>query len=95
MNYDRFINENKSDIDAYAVFAGVDYDLTDELTLQGSIRYTHSKRKFAGCLRDSGGQIAAGDQSTRLSANRRWCVRHTGPCDISGFTDRDEHAFGK
>jgi len=59
VNYDTFINENKSDIDAYAVFAGVDYDLTDELTLQGSIRYTHSKRKFAGCLRDYGGQLAA------------------------------------
>ena len=37
-----------------AGFGGVDFKLTDTLTLQGSARYTDVRTKFEGCLLDSG-----------------------------------------
>jgi iron complex outermembrane receptor protein len=41
------------------VFGGLDYSVTSALTLQGSVRYTHSKRVFDGCAQDAGdGQLA-------------------------------------
>ncbi|HKX23189.1 MAG TPA: TonB-dependent receptor, partial [Rhizorhapis sp.] len=37
-----------------AVFGSGEFNVTDQLTLQGSIRYTDEKRKFNGCLADAG-----------------------------------------
>ena len=42
-----------------AVFGSGEFNVTDQLTLQGSIRYTDEKRKFNGCLADSGVDPAA------------------------------------
>ncbi|WP_333605271.1 TonB-dependent receptor [Novosphingobium sp.] len=36
-----------------AVFGSLDYNITDQLTLQGSIRYTHHDRHFVGCIMDA------------------------------------------
>lgn len=42
-----------------AVFSSGEFDVTDQLTLQASVRYTEEKRKFNGCLADSGVDPAA------------------------------------
>lgn len=46
-----------------AVFANLDWKITDSLTLQGGARYTDQRREFAGCTYDSG----AGDFSAVVS----------------------------
>jgi len=51
------INRSRQKITTKAVFGSLDYDITDTLTAQGSIRYTKSKRIFNGCLRDKGDGI--------------------------------------
>ncbi len=44
-----------------AGFGALDVKLTSKLTLQGSARYTNQKRRFSGCLEDTGdGRLAAG-----------------------------------
>ena len=44
-----------------AVFANVDYHLTDQLIAHGGIRYTKSRDRFTGCTGDSAnGSLAAG-----------------------------------
>lgn len=54
-----FINLNNQNVSTPAVFGSLDYSVTAALTLQGSVRYTHSKRVFNGCAQDTGdGQLA-------------------------------------
>ena len=50
---------NDQDVETKAVFASVDYNLTDTLIAQAAVRYTKSENDFEGCLLDSNGQIAA------------------------------------
>jgi iron complex outermembrane recepter protein len=38
-----------------AGFAGIDYKLTDTLTIEGSARYTEDRTDFKGCTADAGG----------------------------------------
>lgn len=53
-------NRSFSDIETVAAFAGVDFHVTEQLTLQLSGRYTSQERAFAGCLADTGrGDLAA------------------------------------
>ena len=42
------------DILDYAGFGDLSYDLTDQLTLKGGLRYTVDQRNFKGCTKDSG-----------------------------------------
>lgn len=63
-------------IDTSSVFGGVDFHVTDELTLQGSVRYAAQNRDFNGCIADAGaGQtgVSAADAfsflATILSGN--------------------------
>jgi len=52
--------QNQQNVESKAVYANLEYQLTDTLTLQGGLRYTDSKRYFAGCTRDNGdGTVAA------------------------------------
>ncbi len=51
--------QNDQDIDTFAVFANVDYNLTDTLLIHGGLRYTDSTNEFTGCSRDSGDGTAA------------------------------------
>lgn len=54
-------DDNDQRIKSKSVFGSLDYKLTDQLTAQGSIRYTKEDRKFEGCTRDSGnGELSAG-----------------------------------
>ena len=48
------VNIHNDKITTKAVFGSVDYKITDNLTAQGSIRYTKDKREFSGCLADKG-----------------------------------------
>lgn len=58
--WDGFQVINNQKITTYSGFGSLDYEVTDKLKLQGSIRYTKQNRDFAGCGRDNGnGQIAA------------------------------------
>jgi iron complex outermembrane recepter protein len=58
-DYDGFDVENDQKIKTYGGFGSVDFALTDQLTLQGSARYTKQDRDYAGCGRDPGdGEIA-------------------------------------
>lgn len=51
---------NKQSVESYATFGGLDYELSQNLTLQGSLRYTWQQNNFNGCLWDSGdGRLAA------------------------------------
>lgn len=59
-----------SEVDSYAVFANIDWGLTDELTATGGIRYSKQDRAYEYCLFDSGaGDLAAAISraSTQLS----------------------------
>src|SRR3546814_3970406 len=51
-NYSDYLN-NQRPI-SKAVFGSFDYELTDQLTIRGSARYTKEKRRFSGCLADGG-----------------------------------------
>ena len=44
----------KQDVETRAVFASGNWNLTDQLRLEGGVRYTRQSRDFAGCLRDTG-----------------------------------------
>ncbi len=50
-------------INTYAGFANIDWDLVDNITVQGGIRYTDQKNRFEGCVYDTG----AGDLSAAFS----------------------------
>lgn len=55
---------------SWAVFANLDVDVTDRLTLEGGGRYTDERRRFQGCSYDGGdGSLAAyvGRVATTLS----------------------------
>ncbi|WP_176594218.1 TonB-dependent receptor [Sphingobium sp. EM0848] len=45
---------NDQKINAKAVFGNVDFKLTDQLSVQGGIRYAKEDRDFKGCLADNG-----------------------------------------
>jgi len=47
-------NLNDQRINTKAAFGSLDINLTKQLTLQGSVRYTTQDRDFTGCLADSG-----------------------------------------
>lgn len=58
--YNDFIATNSQNIETKSGFGSLDFDLTDRLTLQGSIRYSDQTRSFRGCTRDGGaGDLAA------------------------------------
>ncbi|WP_395397910.1 TonB-dependent receptor [Novosphingobium sp. BL-8A] len=46
-----------------AVFANLDYDIGDKITLHGGIRYTDTKIDFAGCTADRGFALGQGIQN--------------------------------
>jgi iron complex outermembrane receptor protein len=51
---------NHQKIDTEAVFGSVSLGLTNQVTFEGSARYTWEKRDFVGCIRDAGdGSLAA------------------------------------
>lgn len=52
--------QNDQDIETYALFGTVDYELSEGVTLQGGIRYTRSINDFEGCSLDSGDGTASG-----------------------------------
>jgi len=45
---------DKQTTTGYAVFANVEYPLTEQLTVQGGVRYTDTRKKFYGCGNDGG-----------------------------------------
>ncbi|WP_408586001.1 TonB-dependent receptor [Novosphingobium sp.] len=44
--------DNKGRMESWAAFANAEYDLTDQLTLKGAVRYTKSKNRNAMCNYD-------------------------------------------
>lgn len=59
--FNTFRDISNQDSHSYAVFGNVDYDLTDQLKLNGGLRYTRSVDHFNGCSADSGDGNAASD----------------------------------
>lgn len=53
--FDTLNETNNQNIRDLAGFASLEYKLTDQLTLQGAVRYTDEDRDFSGCLADGGG----------------------------------------
>lgn len=45
---------NTQEITSQAVFASVDYELSDTVALRGSARYTETENDYRGCFQDSG-----------------------------------------
>ena len=58
--YRTSVEVNGQEVDTKAVFAGIDYYLTESVRLQASARYTQSETDFEGCWRDSGDGRLAG-----------------------------------
>lgn len=57
--YDRALSVFTQDAKTKGVFGSLDFEITPELTIQGSARYTDAKNDFSGCLQDPGdGRIA-------------------------------------
>lgn len=55
-----FRADNDQTIRNRSVFGSIDVELSDQLTLQGSARYTKENRDFVGCVGDTGdGELAA------------------------------------
>jgi len=74
-------NLNDQKVDTWAAFASLDYDLTDQLTVQGSIRYTKQDRDFVGCLADSGnGELGAAFGALSALLSRSPTVVPPGGC---------------
>jgi len=46
--------QNQQRTNSYAVFANVEFPLSEQLTAQGGIRYTENRKKFLGCGHDGG-----------------------------------------
>lgn len=61
-----FVDTNHQKSKTSAVFAGLDYQLSDELNLYGGVRYTRSDNRFSGCTADSG------DGNTALVLGSLW-----------------------
>ena len=59
LRFHNYINQNYQDVDTYAAFGSLDFNITDTFTAQSSIRYTKTDDDFQGCLRDVGGELAA------------------------------------
>lgn len=51
-------NYSKQDVQTWAIFGNVEFELTKNLTLLGGARYTKSNRDFEGCTNDYGGGTA-------------------------------------
>ena len=52
-------NFSDQDVKTLAAFGNVEFSIIDNLTIQGGVRYTDTKRKFAGCTSDEpGGGVA-------------------------------------
>lgn len=58
INFTGFSISNDQKVDTWAGFGGIDYEIVNNVTLSGSVRYTDQVRRFEGCLRDVGGGIA-------------------------------------
>jgi iron complex outermembrane receptor protein len=43
-----------------AAFGNVDFELSDQLSVSAGVRYTDSRNRFSGCMRDVDGNLAAG-----------------------------------
>jgi iron complex outermembrane receptor protein len=83
-------------VNTYAIFGNLDYKLTDTLTVQGGARYTETRRKFNGCLYDSGaGDLAATQSAAASRLLGRTVVFPAGSCvtlgpDFLPILDREE-----
>lgn len=53
-DYDAFQVAGDQQIKTYSGFGSLDYSISDQLTLQGSSRYTQQDRDWQGCSRDNG-----------------------------------------
>jgi len=74
-------NRNDQKIDTAAVFASLDYNLTENLIAQGSVRYTKQDRDYTGCLADSGnGEIATAFSALSTLLSRSATVIPLGGC---------------
>lgn len=49
------LNYGKHDVDSYAAFGNVEYDIVPDITLQLGLRYNTEKRTYNGCAEDIGG----------------------------------------
>jgi outer membrane receptor protein involved in Fe transport len=45
---------NAQEADTYAIFANLEYELNEDVTLQAGVRYTDQERDFVGCTNDGG-----------------------------------------
>ncbi len=69
LRYTDFFSSSNEKVDTEAVFAAVDYTLTESLTAQAAARYTTQKRDFHGCLGDGGdGALAAAVDFLRIQS---------------------------
>ncbi|MGD9664811.1 MAG: TonB-dependent receptor, partial [Novosphingobium sp.] len=50
---------SRQKVETYGVFGNIEYPVLDNVTLQGGVRYTKSKRDYEGCGADSGDGLAA------------------------------------
>lgn len=72
----------RSDIDNYAVFGNVDWEVVARLTLKGGIRYTKSVRDADTCTLDAGNGLAAAFFTGRSTTIRQRLSPGTPPTPL-------------
>jgi len=77
--FDTFFNISDNDIQTWAVFGNAEYQLTEQFSLQGGVRYTEAKAAFESCTVDSG----AGDLATIFGFIQS-LVMFPGPAPLAG-----------
>jgi iron complex outermembrane receptor protein len=78
-----FIISNQ-DIATNAVFANLDWHLTDKLTLSGGVRYSKEDRDFEGCTGDLGNGISARVVNLIIAAQKTRLNLPPGPAAMAG-----------
>lgn len=64
-----YTDTNDQHIESRGVFGSLDFKLTDQLTLQGSTRYTQEDRRYTGCVSDTGAGDLAAAANNALGTN--------------------------
>jgi iron complex outermembrane recepter protein len=82
---------SKQDIETWAVFANVEYDLTDTLSAQAGVRYTDQKRDHRGCGSD-GGDGTWADISVEIQQLLQWADQGF-PFTAGGLPDLSNTTF--
>ena len=71
-------------IRTYSFFGNADFEISDQLTVHGGIRYTNARNRFSGCSLDSGSGNLAGIIGVIQSVGKGAFGLPPGPAPVAG-----------